>query len=106
MARKKYVYQVHMTIPARQAKAFGDWLEDHIEDILSLPYFSAADLASGESLDKPGFSVFVCRYHMGSLQNLHDYLQNAAPQMRSKLPPEFTGYVEFSRALLSLSPTL
>lgn len=101
MARKKYVYEVRITVPSTLSNAFGGWLDDHIDDMLSLSYFTEAQVCAGESLDKPDFSVFVCRYHMDSPQDLQEYLKTAAPQMRSKLPAEFSGQVEYARALLS-----
>lgn len=101
MARKKYIYEVRITVPLDVAKPFHEWLIDHIDDMLSLSYFTAAQIIEGELLDRPEMHLFVARYEMNSKQDLHDYLQNAAPQMRSKLPPEFAGKVEYARALLT-----
>lgn len=101
MAIKKYIYEVRSAVPLKISKDFRLWLEDHIEDMLSLDYFTAATTADGESLDDPQKHLFVVRYELRNKQDLYEYLQNAAPLMRSKLPPEFTGNVEYLRALLT-----
>lgn len=101
MAIKKYIYEVRIFVPMALAHSFKDWLDDHIDDMLSLSYFTEARVIEGESLDRPNTHLFVARYEMNSKQDLQDYLLNAAPQMRSKLPEEFQGKVDYSRALLT-----
>lgn len=101
MARKKLIYEVRIFVPTALAKSFKDWLDDHIDDMLSLSYFSDAQVIEGEPLDRPNTHLFVARYELNSKQDLQDYLLNAAPQMRSKLPDEFNGKVDYSRALLT-----
>lgn len=101
MARKKFIYEVRILVPLALSASFKDWLNDHIDDMLSLSYFTEATVVEGEPLDRPNMHLFVARYEMNSKQDLHDYLKNAAPQMRSKLPEEFNGKVEYVRSLLT-----
>lgn len=100
MARKKYIYEVRMIISPKIAKSFRIWLDDHLDDMLSLRYFTDGQIIEGVPLDQPHLQMYIARYNMHNQQDLNDYLQNAAPQMRSKLPAEFHGTVEYSRALL------
>lgn len=101
MARKKYIYEVRITLPKSVAKNYRIWLLDHIDDMLSLSYFNHAQLWEGDSLDIPDMAVFKVHYSLATATSLQDYLQHAAPQMRSRLPEEFTGQLQFHRALLT-----
>lgn len=101
MARKKYIYEVRCTIPMQITTDFREWLADHLDDMLSLPYFTGGQIVEGELLDRPEMHLFVVRYELKSKQDLNVYLEKAAPQMRSKLPEDFAGRVEYARALLT-----
>jgi hypothetical protein len=100
VARKKYIYEVRISVPAQKAGDFRVWILEHIDEMVRLPYFSNAKLFAGDSLETADVAVFNVHYELTAKHSLQEYLQKSAAQMREKLPQQFAGELHFSRALV------
>ncbi len=81
------LYEVNLRVKVSRAEEFTLWLKQHIQQMLQVEGFVSAELLEQEEEEEeapPTQRQLVVHYRLKSLDHLHSYLQNQAPQMRQE----------------------
>jgi len=101
------IYEVHVELPAEIFTDYMAWLREHVDEMLSLKYFTGADILEAKDLSETANANrhLKVHYKLANQQNLDDYLKIAAPALRGRLPERFRSSLRFSRyALTPIQP--
>ena len=95
------VYEVTLHVEPSLLPGYDIWLREHVEEMLSLPGFEAAqifaiepDTGTGETIGR------VVHYRLASRHALDDYLHRHAERMRNDGLARFGNRVTASRRIL------
>lgn len=78
------VYEVNIDVDAAIAGEYRAWLRGHVEEMLSLPGFSGAEVFEVvESPADPARVRLCVHYRLQDATALDDYLREHAPRMRA-----------------------
>ncbi len=98
------IYEVNLWVKPEIEKEFSLWLEDHVQELLRMEGFLAAQIyrvpKEYANPDDPLKPIFVVHYEMESEAALRNYLENHAPLMRQKGVDRFGSNLRASRRVL------
>jgi hypothetical protein len=93
------IYEVNLNVDRDIEGEFGRWLSLHVEQMLALPGFVGADIASEER--EPGQTAgWSVRYRLLSRQALDAYFRDHAERMRADGIDRFGQRFSASRRIL------
>ncbi len=94
------IYEVNLEIAGDVAAEFAEWLPHHVAEVLALPGFIDAVIASDEmaGADIKAWSV---RYRLDNRQALDRYLDQHAERMRADGMTRFGGHMRASRRIMT-----
>jgi len=95
------IYEVNLEIDQSIYADYIPWLDQHIQDILSLPGFTKALLVQ----DQDSNNKISVQYYLESETSLDNYLKNHAPQMRADGINKFQGKFTTNRRVLKINRT-
>lgn len=82
------VYEVRLTVENSILSEFKTWLKEHIQDMLELPGFENCQIFEELEEWKPSESsqktTLCCHYYMSSQNDLKNYFEKYAKQMRQE----------------------
>ncbi|HET9843231.1 MAG TPA: DUF4286 family protein [Gammaproteobacteria bacterium] len=91
------IYEVNMQVDSSILIEYKLWLEDHIADMLTLPWFLDAKMYEELRTDA---QVNLCiHYHLASQQELESYFKQDAQKMRTR-GERYWPHVKFQRRIL------
>jgi hypothetical protein len=96
------IYEVTLSITRERLEEFDTWLAHHVDEMLALPGFIAADVFAMDS-DEPTHVRRVCRYSLESDDHLAQYLDIHAPEMRQSGIDRFGDDMSAERRILHRS---
>ena len=102
----KVIYEVNLSVSAHVLEEYVPWLEQHVEEMLSIDGFESAQLLKvcepPEADDRVGFTV---QYQLEDRCAMEDYLLNHADRMRQTGVDEFGQYVTATRRIFVVGLT-
>lgn len=77
------IYEVNLEVEPAIRTTFGEWLQEHVEEMLELPGFLGASV---ECVERAGNepAAFCVRYRVKSRQALEEYFRKHAAAMREE----------------------
>lgn len=99
------VYEVNLDIDAAVFVEYRAWLQQHVQQILALPGFVAAEvLECREPPPVPGRRSLCAIYRLDNAADLDRYLREDAPRMRAQGMARFAGKFSATRRILAQAP--
>lgn len=77
------VYEVNLRVERSIAPAYAQWLRAHVEQMLALPGFIAAELFEDPDGGDAAHLAWCCQYRLVDDAALDRYLREHAPRMRA-----------------------
>jgi antibiotic biosynthesis monooxygenase (ABM) superfamily enzyme len=101
------VYEVTLRVEAEIAEAYLHWLRDHMQQMLRLPGFLAAELFAVDDAEAEANGHRYCaQYRLRDAQALAHYLSEHAPRLRAEGTTRFgTRFSAQRRVLRPLATT-
>ena len=96
------IYEVTLSITRERLEDFDTWLAHHVDEMLALPGFVAADVFAMDS-DDPERARRVCQYSLESDDHLAQYLETHAQEMRQSGIDHFGDDMSAERRILHRS---
>jgi hypothetical protein len=96
------IYEVTLSITRERLEEFDAWLAHHVDEMLALPGFTAAEVFAMDS-DEPTHVRRVCQYSLESDDHLAQYLDTHAPEMRQSGIDHFGDDMSAERRILHRS---
>lgn len=93
------VYEVRVVLDPAIEPEYRAWLDPHIQEIISLPGFTGADLYT--EADTSGKPCFVMHYYALSQEALDRYFSEHAPRLRADGVSHFGDRFIATRRVLS-----
>jgi hypothetical protein len=94
------VYEVNLTVDADIADEYAAWLDSHIQEILTIDGFTAAEWFDVEAEGEQ--SHWCVHYYLHDRASLERYFANHAERMRADGLNRFGGRFSASRRILAL----
>ncbi len=95
------VYEVNLEVQKDIEKAYLEFLDEHIKEILLLEGFVDANLFMDVNSDDTT-SRIVCQYRIKTSEDMDNYVKTYAPAMRAKAIELFGDKFKASRRILKL----
>ena len=94
------IYEVNLTVNSGVADQYRRWLQEHIEEMLSLDGFEKAAWyeVEGEDMTKQLWSV---HYYLKDRESLENYFETHAQRMRQEGRRRFAGKFSAHRRILN-----
>ncbi len=102
METKNVIYEVNIRVQNDTADAFFEWLNTHVQEMISLPGFFSAKVCSISKDDDSENKYFTCLYVLESTDKLNDYFANHASAMRQDGLNRFGGKFTAERRILNI----
>lgn len=100
------IYEVNLEVDEQINHKYAGWLPDHIDKMLKLKGFKAAQwffrLPQDEDAELSGKTLWTIQYIVEDRASLDDYFNNQAQQMRQESVERFGEQVKASRRVLNL----
>ncbi|GIX35018.1 MAG: hypothetical protein KatS3mg126_0797 [Lysobacteraceae bacterium] len=94
------VYEVDLSVEEGIAVAYLRWLREHVEAMLALPGFLAAELFEVLDPVEPGYRRWCVVYRLEDRAALERYLACDAPRMREEGLRRFGGRFQARRRIM------
>ena len=96
------IYEVNLNVERNIAREYQNWLEKHINDMLTFDGFEKAMFFERKEESNTQIVCFTTHYHISSMDQLQDYFQNHAEKMRADGIRRFGDLFKSDRRILSL----
>ena len=93
------IYEVNLKIQQKIYEDYILWLQNHIQDMLSLNLFHDFKLFKIDSLSKNIKNVTI-HYYLENIDLLNIYYEKHATKMRNSVDKKFISKVTFERRIL------
>jgi len=93
------VYEVNLLVDEAVAGDYGEWLDEHIAEMLALPGFKSAEWFEDSEAHPSGRSWSI-RYRLENVAAMDRYLNEFAPAMRADGMARFGSRFSASRRVL------
>ena len=97
------IYEVNLEVQYTIIPQFSDWLEQHIQEMLSFDGFVSAQWYSRQNLDEANHDpvqLWTIHYQLHDRKAYDDYISNHAIKMRDDGLKHFGGQFQASRRIL------
>ncbi len=97
-----FIYEVNLKVKPEIQEDFLIWLREHVEQMLELDCFLSAELYQSQEADNEDEIEYVAQYEVKSREELEDYFEKHAADMRQKGFDAFGEDFQAQRRILEL----
>jgi len=96
----KVIYEVNLDIDAGIYQTFRDWLQTHIQEMLTIPGFETAKVYQPLDNDDSSCEQLCIHYLLTNKKHLENYFKNDAQRMRQDALQRFGDKFKANRRIL------